>query len=291
MKQINLPNPCNIRQALTASGQLFSKLGFATPQLDARVLLSFVTNLAMEDIVKKYEDNLSDEQLKSFTEVVNERANGKPVSKILGYKYFWKYKFFTSEDVLDPRNDSETLIEHVLATFQDKTKELKIIDLGVGSGCLIISLLLEYKNSKGTGIDISDKAIEIAKKNLNEYKLNSRLNILKSNWLENINEKFDIIISNPPYIITKDIENLSVEVKKFDPYLALNGGEDGLDCYRTIAKELKKIVSETSIIFFEIGQDQLDDLINIMSSQGFECLSYLEDLNGIIRSCAFQIKH
>ena len=185
-----------------------------------------------------------------------------------------------------PRPDSETLIEAVLENYKDKDQKLNILDLGTGSGCLILTLLSIYQNSQGLAIDISDKALEIAKQNAKLLNIN-RIKFLKNNWNDNINKKFDIIISNPPYIPKKEIEILEPEVNKYNPLLALDGGNDGLDCYKYLAENLQKNCKENTKIFLEIGKNQENNIIEIFKNNKFELLKMYKDINGIIRILEF----
>ena len=188
----------------------------------------------------------SDEELNSF---ITRRLAGEPVAKIVGKKGFWKDDFIVSKDVLDPRPDSETLIEAVLEKFPNKDKTLRFLDLGTGSGCLLLSLLGEYKNAMGVGIDISEKALAIA----NQNKGDKRAEFIQHDMRSHLSDLglFDIMISNPPYIPTAEIQTLQKDVKDYDPLLALDGGADGLDFYRALSKQ-----RPAPHLFIEIGKDQ-----------------------------------
>ena len=217
-------------------------------------------------------------QLQNFIQ----RANaGEPIAKIIGYKGFWKHEFMVSKDVLDPRPDSETLIEAVLECFPDKQAPLHILDLGTGSGCLIISLLNEYKNADGVAVDISEKALAIAKQNATGLPIDFIQADMHS-LPDNIG-KFDIIISNPPYIPSADINQLDNAVKNYDPHLALDGGTDGLDFYRAIAQ-----IQLSPALFVEIGQGQENDVISIMQQHGWTHHKSWKDLGSITRVLAFK---
>lgn len=252
-------------------------------------LLSDISDVPRYEARLIMEKNLSPAQI---DEIINARQKGEPLSKILGEKGFYKYIFKTSKDVLDPRADSETLVESVLKYFTDKNESIKILDIGTGSGCLLISSIMEYSNAVGIGIDKSAKALKIAQENADKIASDKTLSFIQkdfmlSDWCNEL-PQFDIIISNPPYIKTSEINTLDVEVKQYDPVLALDGGYDGLNAYRQLAQTLMKICHANTKVFFEIGQGQENDVINLMHANGFSLLDMEKDLNGIIRVLIFQ---
>ncbi len=259
---------------------------FDSPLLDCKILLSNILNIKVGDLVFYYQKQLDSEKFDKFKNMIQRRLNNEPVSKIINNKYFWDYNFYVDKNVLDPRPDSESIIELILEDYKNDEK-LNILDLGSGSGCLIITLLKIFKNSNGLAIDISDKALEIVKKNAELLNIKN-LDVLKSNWNDEISGKFDIIISNPPYIETNEINNLSKDVKSFDPLLALNGGLDGLDCYRYIAKNIKKNCKKNTKLYFEIGKGQETDVKNIFLNKGFKLFKIGKDLAGIERVISFE---
>ena len=219
------------------------KLGFKTASLDCRLLLSQI--LEKNNPVYTHEEvNISQIQIINFKTLVKQRQKGKPISRILNRRNFWKREFILDEDTLDPRPDSEILIESVLEHFPNKTQSLKILDLGSGSGCLGLSLFEEYENSDISFLDLSQKSLEIVKENSLKSSLKGKFKYINLDWhthdwdtkLLNFEEnaKFDVIITNPPYIPSNDIKFLQIEVKNYDPTLALDGGNDGLDAYRSI---------------------------------------------------------
>ncbi len=247
-----------------------------TPFLDARIFCSY------------YQEKLTEAQIQDF---IKRRQQGEPVSKIIGCKGFWKRDFVVSSDVLDPRPDSETLIEAVLRFFPDKTKSYRILDIGTGSGCLLLSLLDEYANAKGIGIDISCEALAIAQQNNVAGRAEfCRADFRDKSFYGNMG-RFDIIISNPPYIPTKDIQELDKSVRCYDPLLALDGGVDGLSAYRRLSTQLAELMKQGAFVFFEIGQGQENAVIKIMQIQGFICQEKIKDLGGIIRVLVFEKAH
>ncbi len=245
-----------------------------TPVLDARFFCSY------------YNGNPTSLQMSDF---ICRRKQGEPVSKILGQRGFWKRDFIVSKDVLDPRPDSETLIEAVLKYYTDKKQKLSILDIGTGSGCLLLTLLDEYPNAQGLGIDKSKEALKIARQNDVSCRAEFKMDDFTDSCFGQDYAKFDIIVSNPPYIKTDDIALLDIAVRQFDPLSALDGGIDGLDAYRYLSKTLPLLLKDEGMIFFEIGQGQERDVIDLMeTNHEFICAEQIKDLSGIIRILAFR---
>jgi methylase of polypeptide subunit release factors len=418
-----------IKQSLESASRGFVGVGIKSPALDARLLLCHVLGVSVEHLVGYPEEEISEEQVGHFLELVERRKNREPIAKIIGSKEFWGREFFVNSHTLDPRPDSETLIEAVLnyssslplaggteggkaltgvfglEEFTKRNKEaiskanelrknstdtekklwshlrnkqlagykfrrqqsigpfivdficndnqliieldggqhnestnkeydkwrtvylesagyhvmrfwnneitenlegaievilnflhsphptsphkreegLKILDIGTGSGCLLITLLAEWPNASGVGVDISVDALVVARRNADALAIADRCEFVESDLLANIEGKFDIIVSNPPYIKTGDIAGLSREVSGYDPHLALDGGRDGLDCYRKLIEQLPDHLNEGGKIFVEIGEGQEEDLSRLFERNGFEIIEYKKDLAGIIR--------
>ena len=274
-------------------------LGFKTASLDCRLLLSKILKKA-NPVYTHEQVNISKNQITNFQTLVKQRQKGKPVSRILNKRNFWKREFMLDEETLDPRPDSEILIEAVLKHFPNKTQSLKILDLGSGTGCLGLSLAEEYENSLITFSDVSKQSLEIVKKNSLQFGLKARLKYINLDWcthdwdikLLNYEEKatFDIIVSNPPYIPSNEIKFLETEVKDYDPYLALDGGKDGLNAYRSIIPRLKNLVKPDGRIFVEIGKGQENLVSEIAFQHGLLSIEYKRDLSDIIRVITFIIK-
>ena len=272
------------------------KSNIETANLDCRLLLSKSMN-KNKTLYNHETIEISENEIRTFQNLVQERLSGKPVSRIINKRNFWKNEFKLNEHCLDPRPDSETLIDAILDEYLDKSKNLKILDLGSGSGCLGLSLLDEYKNSLASFVDISKKSLEIVRINALMLGLSKRSKFINLDWKDDdwdiklikIEEKskFDIIISNPPYIITEDIKNLQKEVKNHDPYIALNGGKDGLDAFKYIIPKLKNILKKDGKVFFEIGKGQEDSVSKKAIEQGFHPTGYKKDLSGVNRVIVF----
>ena len=225
-------------------------------------------------------------------QILNRRRQGEPLSKILEERGFYKYIFKTTPDVLDPRADSEILVESVLEFVPNTGNPIKILDIGTGSGCLLISTTMEYQNAVGVGIDKSDAALKIAQENAQTVAKEKDISFIKQDvmlkyWTKDLGQ-FDIIISNPPYIKSADIDGLDVTVKQYDPMLALDGGADGLMFYRQLAETLMPITHEKTKIFFEIGQGQEADVTDLMQQNGFSLLATRKDYGNIIRVLVFE---
>ena len=275
------------------------KVGIETANLDCRLLLS--KSLEREITLYNHQNIfISENEIKTFQKFIEQRIEGKPVSRIINKRNFWKKEFKLNDATLDPRTDSETLIETILEQNTQKSKFFKILDLGSGSGCLGLSLLDEYYNSNVSFIDISKKSLEIAKINALDYGFAERSKFIDLDWkleewnlklieAEN-NIKFDIVISNPPYIPTDNIKTLQKEVKKYDPFIALNGGKDGLDAYKFIIPKLRFITKKNGKIFLEIGKDQKGLVSSIALENGLIPTKYKKDISGVNRVITFIVK-
>lgn len=261
--------------------------GILTSKLDVKILLSFLLDIDSKELIMYFNQHIDRKFINNFEQLLKRRLNREPIANIVNKKSFWSYDFFVNENVLTPRSDSEILVEAVLSNYNNMNENLNILDLGTGSGCLILSLLKMYKNATGLAIDISDKALQVAKQNAKNLKVEN-IKFLKNNWNDNIEDKFDIIISNPPYIPTKEIKELEPEVNKFNPLLALDGGEDGLNCYRYLAKSLDKNLKENTKIFLEIGKNQEKDIEKIFNENGYKLLKMYKDLAEINRILCFK---
>lgn len=268
----------------------FSDAGFASPDMDARLLISHVLELSDTDFICHKDRMLFEREKKSLDSIMKRRLAHESVARIMGHRGFWKHDFLLSEDTLEPRPDTETLIEGVLRVckplYQEKHDQggvYRILDLGTGSGCILISLLHELSAAQGMGVDISLGALEIAKRNAWRIGVEDRCSWIESNWCDSVLGKYDLIVSNPPYIDTAVIEGLQGEVKNYDPMLALDGGEDGLDVYRHLAKVLPEHIESESHLFFEVGMGQANDVANLFEQIRFGKSECIQDLGSIER--------
>lgn len=251
-----------------------------TVSLDTQILISHILKIESIEYALEPDRLISDYEYKAIMELIKLRASRKPISQIIGYKEFWSLPFQVTENTLTPRPDSETLIEICLKEVSNKKEALRVLDLGTGTGCLLLTLLSEMPNATGLGIDISQKALHIANKNAENLKLINRAEFILSNWTSNINdnELFDIIICNPPYISLDEKKNLAPEVSEFEPEKALFSGFDGLDDYKIIAKQVLKHIKPDGIIILEIGYTQAQKVKEIFISEGFNKIHIHQDL-------------
>jgi release factor glutamine methyltransferase len=254
-----------------------------TASLDARIILKHILKIDETDLIANSDTEVSVSDSQLINTVLHRRINGEPISQIVGHKEFWSLDFKVTKDVLDPRPDSETLINAALSYFGDTPPTL-IADLGTGTGCLPIALLTEWPNCQAIAVDISEKALAVASENAKTHGVSDRIRFVQGSWAEPLNEKFDLVLSNPPYITSADIESLSVEVRKFDPILALDGGEDGLDCYKKIISSLKSIMKPHGICLLESGYNQDQDIARLAKDTGLSVNAIHPDLAGIARA-------
>ena len=257
-------------------------------QIDALILLCFTLNLSKEQVIFNPSLELSEQQNANFSALIERRIKREPISHIIGKREFFGQDFQVNSAVLDPRPDSETLIETVLSQHAP-TDHLKLLELGVGSACLLLTLLSKLNNARGIGVDISQQALQTAIANSKLLKLEERVEFRQSNWFENLkNMQFDLIISNPPYIKSQDIETLESEVRDYEPRLALDGGADGLDCYRAIAADVNDFLKDDASLVLEIGQGQEQEIEQIFQKSGLVLVKSVKDLGQIIRCLVFK---
>ena len=240
---------------------------------EARILLEFV--LKNQEKFLNTNHNISNNDFIIFQRLIKKRLKFQPVSQIIGERYFWKNKFFINSNVLDPRPDTETLIEHTLSFGSF----FNILDLGTGSGCIILSLLDEYNAAMGIGVDKSKKALNVAQKNAELLNLNDRVKFQLGNWCDGLDNKFDLIVSNPPYISEKEILSLSNDVINWEPRIALTPEGDGLGAYKNIINGVKNILIPNGRIIFEIGHAQGNEVSNLLKNNNFKEINIVKDIN------------
>jgi release factor glutamine methyltransferase len=260
-----------------------------TPSLDARLLLQHATGLEHAALVADPDLEIDKEIAKAFAALVTRRAAFEPVSRILGVREFYGRSFKVTRDVLDPRADTETIVE-VCLQHLPAGQSLRLLDLGTGSGILAITLLAERPLLAGVAVDLSEAALEVAKHNAVVNGVSSRLGFLQSHWFQAVVGQFDLIVSNPPYIPLGEVAGLDVEVRDHDPHLALAGGGDGLACYRAIAADASDHLVKFGTVVVEIGVGQEADIVAIFADQGFQLVAQQSDLGGHMRALAFQKK-
>ncbi len=279
-----------ISSALAQARLELDSKGVSSSKLDSLILLSHALSVSKERVIFNPDLEIDAAEQKVFFDFIARRASREPVSHIINRREFFGEDFFVSKDVLDPRPDSESLIELVFKTFLDKNQKLKILEVGVGSGCLIITLLKAYKAAEATGVDISEKALKVCQKNSETHQVKNRLNLQQSDLFSALNhdEKFDLIISNPPYIPSQDIEDLEPEVRIHEPRNALDGGLDGLDFYKKIADQSGNFLKKNGKVIVEIGISQKDEITKIFTQKNSVLVDLGFDLSEVVRVLSFR---
>lgn len=272
------------------------KLGereYLNPTLDALLILSYLLNVDKSYLYTHGDRIVSEEIVDKFLYYIDNRKTGYPLSYLLNEKDFYDLSFYIEEGVLVPRPDTEILVDWVINTAIEKYQEkpINIVDLGTGSGCIALTLAYHLKNSIVYAVDLDDVALKVTEKNINKHNLNDRVVLCKGDMFCGIKPlqlggKIDIIVSNPPYIPTEDIEKLQVEVKDYEPRRALDGGMDGLDFYNKIIPESKDYLIKGGILAFEIGYDQGEIVKDIFIKEGFKDVKVIKDLQGLDRVVA-----
>lgn len=277
----------SVRDALMRARQRLDAAGIDTAALDARVLLGHVLEQPQTWLYANSDATIPEEALTHFEARLARRCQREPVSHIVGMREFWSRSFEVGAEVLTPRPDSETLIAAVLEHVRDRKRPLRILDLGTGSGCLLLTLLCEYPDACGVGVDLSQDALRVAARNGRTLELDQRVDWVAGEWETALDAKFDVVVSNPPYIETDAMAELEPEVVAFEPHLALDGGADGLDAYRRILARLDSVLAEDGLLFFEIGQGQSDDITRIADAEGYRRRAVCDDLSGTARALIF----
>ena len=260
-----------------------SAKGIENARFEARLLMTFVFDFDRMTLVAYPERALPVDGCLKLEEMVRRRENREPMSHIIGNRDFWDFTFKVNAATLTPRSDSETLIEAVLEIFEDREQPLNILDLGVGSGCLLLTLLSLYEKANGLGIDQSKDALCVAQENADALSLLNRTRFLCNDWANGLSETFDVIISNPPYIPLKDKHTLEPEVADFEPHSALFAGDDGLDDYRKLAAQFPMILKNDGFAFLELGINQAQAVAEIMSCYDLEVYGVRKDIQNIER--------
>ncbi|MBN8606929.1 MAG: peptide chain release factor N(5)-glutamine methyltransferase [Caulobacterales bacterium] len=259
--------------------------GVDSPVIDARLLLEAGAGVGRVDIVTDPRRSVSAEQVAAVEALVRRREAREPIGHILGHKGFWTLDFTVSADVLTPRPETEHLVEVAMETLP-KGWPARVLDLGVGSGAILLSVLSERPESTGIGIDTSGAALAIARANAERLGLSNRASFRQGDWTDGIEGPFDLVLSNPPYIPSADIDGLDPEVAKWEPRLALDGGPDGLDAYRAIIAALPGLLAPTGVFALEVGRGQADAVRALAEAQGLQTTTPRMDLAGIPRVVA-----
>ena len=264
--------------AWTAARKRLEAAGIDSPAIDARLLLEVAAGVARTDIVTDPYRELTPGQIATFDDYLERRARREPVSHIIGRKGFWKIMLGVNRNVLTPRPDTEVIVDIVLAAFEEH-RQFRLLDLGVGSGAIALAILAERPGAQGLGIDVSDEALAVARDNAANLGLESQLALLRGDWTAGLADaSFDLVVSNPPYIATGEIETLDAEVKDHEPRLALDGGADGLDAYRILAGEALRVLGPDGLLAFEIGHTQAAAVSDLLRQAGAQDIRVHRDL-------------
>ena len=266
----------NIENILNEGIDILQKNKIANPQLDSEILLSNSIKRDKKHIILNPKEVLNSEQLGKFKSLIERRKKGEPIAYLINKKEFWKDEFFVNKDVLIPRPDSELIIEQVLKIYS-KDIQLQVLDIGTGSGCILLSILKERSNFYGTGIDISKKSINVSKFNAKQLNLTNRVKFFHSSVDNFNNGKYDMIVSNPPYIEQLSLKYLEKDVVNFEPKLALSGGFDGFSKIRKVINKASILIKKNGKFILEIGFNQKNKVIKILKEEGFYVNKAIKD--------------
>lgn len=266
-------------KAWNGAKERLKEAGIDQPAIDARLMLEVAAGVSRTDIITDPYRELSAEQVATLDEYLERRARREPVSHIIGRKGFWKILLSVTKDVLTPRPETEVIVDEVLKAFPE-TMAFNMLDLGVGSGSMLLAILAERPAAKGLGIDISEEALAVARENAANLDLDGRVALMRGDWTTGLGDaSFDVVVSNPPYIPTADIDTLEPEVRDHEPRLALDGGADGLTAYRALAPEVLRVLKPGGLFCVEIGFDQSADVEILFKAAGAQNVRTVKDLS------------
>jgi len=266
----------NIQLAIIEGTSILKGKHIQSAQLDTEILMAKALGKDRKYIILNNNKDIHSKSLSYFKELIKERSSRKPIAHLINKKFFWNSEFFITSDTLIPRPDTELIIEQILKITKHK-KNMNILDIGVGSGCILLSILNERKKFYGTGIDISKNCINISKINAKNLKLNTRTKFYKTDVDKFYFGKYDLVVSNPPYINKHKIKYLDRDIAKFEPKIALDGGLDGLSEIRKVIKKTSELIKKNGKFILEIGFDQKNKVINLLKKEDFYINSTLKD--------------
>ncbi len=270
--------PPTLVQAWTTSRQRLQAAGVDSPAIDARLLVEAAADATRADLIGDPYRILTPEQAKLLDDHVGRRALREPISHILGRKGFWKIMLSVTSQVLTPRPETEVIVDHALRAFSER-QAFTLLDLGVGSGAILLAILAERQSARGLGVDVSEDALAVARENTASLGLTGRVALLRSDWTTGLQDDgFDLVVSNPPYIPTHVIPTLDPEVRDHEPLKALDGGPDGLNAYRELAPQILRVLKPGGFFLVEIGHDQARSVKHLFQQAGAERISTLSDL-------------
>ncbi len=265
---------------LGRAAALLKAAGVEEPRLEARLLLAGAAGWTAETMLSRRREQIPEEIARRADRMVERRRQRQPASQILGRREFWGLEFAVTREVLDPRPDSETVVAAALARIGDRAAPIRVVDFGTGTGCLLLALLSELPNAQGLGVDVSPASIRIAGANADRLALSDRARFALGDWGEDLSDGVDVILSNPPYIPRVELAQLQPEVVRWEPRLALDGGEDGLDAYRRLAPDIARLLAPDGFAVVEIGINQAEPVGAICVGSGLVVLGRERDLGG-----------
>ena len=266
-----------IKTAIYNAYQKLKDNNIKSALLDSELLMSNVICKSREYIILNMNKEISKKDFDNYQNIINQRSVGKPVAHLINNKFFWKYEFFVNKNVLIPRPDSELIIEQVLKIYKNKNN-INFLDIGFGSGCILLSILKERRDFKASGVDISNEALKVCKINVQKFGLQTRVKLYNSDIDKFSLGKYDLIISNPPYIKNIDLKYLDADVKKFEPKLALDGGLDGISEIRKVIKKSSELIKYGGKLILEIAFNQKHEVKQLLKKDGFYINSVVKDL-------------
>ena len=267
----------NIQSAIIKGAKILESNLVSSPYLDSEILMTKAINKSKKYILINSDKKIDDKKFTLFKNFIKQRSIGKPIAYITGKKFFWNSEFLVTKDTLIPRPDTELLVDNILNLTKKKTN-LNILDVGIGSGCILLSILKERKYYRGTGIDISKNCLKITKINAINHKIGSRLKLYQTNVDKFNLGKYDLIVSNPPYIKKHILKYLEKDIANFEPKFALDGGIDGLSEIRKVIKKSSELIKRNGKFVLEIGFDQKNKVTKLLKKEGFYINSALKDL-------------
>ena len=265
-----------IEKALEKGSMILNQNNISSSKLDSEILISKVLKRDRKFVIMNFQKEIEKNSLNTFMDLIKQRSVGKPIAYLIGKKDFWKYEFELNTEVLVPRTDTEIIIEEVLKMTKNKNK-LNILDIGSGSGCIILSILKEKINFFGIGIDVSKNCVDLSRRNADKIGVSNRVKFLKSDIDNFKNHKYDLIVSNPPYISHADLKMLDRGIIDFEPILALDGGLDGLSLIRRVINKASKLIKKNGRFVLEFGSDQKEKVKKILINKGFYINKVLKD--------------
>ena len=275
---------------ISAAVEELTAVGIEAPRLEARMLLGSVMQISPSQFIVNPEIKCSNKHKFQYLALVERRKQHEPVSHLTGFREFWSLNYQVTSSVLDPRPDSETLVSEALKRFPEKEAPLRVLDIGVGSGCLLLSFLSERPNAIGMGVDISPAALLVAYQNTERFGLTNRTKFKQSDWLRGVTGEYDVIFCNPPYISSEEFKLLSEDIRNFEPREALLAGESGLEAYKDILPYICNSLSKDGEAFFEIGISQAKRVTEISIANGLIVCGLVADISGTPRCLAMK-KH